>query len=505
MKEKVILLSIGNDYARSDEQVPAFPPLGILALGSYLNAHDVKVELIDVQLDFGFGATPAAERAVCQRVAHYLQRQADSAAWIGISQLSNSSSGIILGQEIRAALPETPIIFGGYFPSCSYELLLQKYPFITAIVRGDGEAAALEISRSLARGQTLQYDQTPNLAWLDADGIHTTPIQSVDLNDLPILDFRLLRNRSCYQTGGMITSRGCPFSCNYCTESGMRPYAVYPAKWVARQLEHIEAEMQCSHIIIMDPTFGAGRERTLEMCRILGEHHFKYGIQSRVDVLQPDLIPLLRQAGLEMAFLGIESASPATLLRMKKVNSKDKAESYLQDTLNVLQACFENSVVPFLGLMLGFPGDSESDLQASLELLKEVKQVHDQVVERTGVDTGFVPYSQATQIYDGTPLAGCLAKDFQITLTPDSFDGERTVLSPSPGLSMDTVERYLMEINNYGHYTWEVEGILNKYVAFFVKDFITAHPELTDDQGVTVFSDAVQRFPSLDNLESKGT
>jgi hypothetical protein len=499
MKEKVILLSIGNDYPRYEEHVPAFPPMSILALGSYLAAQDVPVELLDVQMDFGFGLTSAAEQVVCQRVARYLQSQADAVAWVGISQLSNASSGILLAQEIRAALPETPIIFGGYFPSCNYELLLRKYPFITAIVRGDGEAAALQISRSLAHGQPFLCDQTPNLAWLDAGGLHTTPIQSMALNNLPIFDFRLLRNRSCYQTGSLMTSRGCPFSCNYCTESGMRPYAVYPAEWVARQLEHMKAELQCRRVIVMDPMFGAGRERTLEMCRILREHHFTYGIQSRVDVLRPDLISRLRQVGLEMVFWGVESASPSTLLRMNKVRSKDQAESYLQDTLKVLQACFENSVVPLLGLMLGFPGDTEADLQASLEFVKEVDQLRNQVLERTGVNTGFIPYSQPTQIYDGTPLAGCLAKDFQVTLSPDPFAGERTVLSPSPGLSMDTVSRYMAEINNFGHYTQEVEELVNQYIAFFAKDFVTAHPELTDDEGVTILNDAVQRFPSLDD------
>lgn len=498
MKQKVILLSIGNDYPRYEEHVPAFPPMSILALGSYLAAQDVPVELLDVQMDFGFGLTSAAEQVVCQRVARYLQSQADAVAWVGISQLSNASSGILLAQEIRTALPETPIIFGGYFPSCNYELLLRKYPFITAIVRGDGEAAALQISRSLAQGEPFLCDQTPNLAWLDAAGLHTTPLQSMALNNLPIFDFRLLRNRSCYQTGSLMTSRGCPFSCNYCTENGMRPYAVYPVEWVARQLEHMKAELQCKRVIVMDPMFGAGRERTLEMCRILREHHFTYGIQSRVDVLRPDLIPHLRQVGLEMVFWGVESASPSTLLRMNKVRSKDQAESYLQDTLKVLQACFENSVVPLLGLMLGFPGDSEADLQASLEFVKTVDHLHDQVFAETGVETGFIPYSQPTQIYDGTALAKRLTRDFQVALGPDSFAGERIVLSPAPGVSMDTVRYYETEINNYVRYVPRVQEINTQYLSFSGENFVKAHPELTDGEGVTIFCDKVQRFSGQD-------
>ena len=189
-----------------------------------------------------------------------------------------------MAQEIRAALPDMPIILGGYFPSSVYRLLLEKYPFITAIVRGDGEAAALQISSSLARGRSFLSARSPNLAWLDGGEIRTTPVQPVALDNLPILDFRLLRNSSCYQTVNLMTSRGCPFHCNYCLESSMRPYATYPLAWVARQLAHIESELPNTHISISDSLFGVGRKRTLEMCQVMGEHRFTYGVESRVDV-----------------------------------------------------------------------------------------------------------------------------------------------------------------------------------------------------------------------------
>jgi radical SAM superfamily enzyme YgiQ (UPF0313 family) len=56
-------------------------------------------------------------------------------------------------------------VYGGYFPTRVYELLLKSCPFITAIVRGDGEAAALHISRLVADGQPFPSKHIPNLAW----------------------------------------------------------------------------------------------------------------------------------------------------------------------------------------------------------------------------------------------------------------------------------------------------------------------------------------------------
>lgn len=500
VKRKAVLIAPANDFAGNVNvarfTTPLAPPLGILALGSYLAAHDVPVELIDVQIDFGFGLTRAAERLVAQRVAHYLRDQANTIAWVGISQLSNSGSGIALAQEIRAFLPDTPIVFGGYFPSSVYRLLLEEHPFITAIVRGDGEAAALQISHSLAQGRSFLSGQTPNLAWLDGNEIRTTPTRPMALDDLPILDFRFLRNSSCYQIIDLMTSQGCPFQCNYCLESTMRPYAEHRLDWVARQLAHLETELPNDWIYIYDPTFGLGRERTLELCRALRGRRFTYAVGSRVDVLSPDLIPALREAGIKVIYFGVESASVATLLRMNKVPSEAKARSYLRSAMKVLKACFENDVTPITSFMLSFPGDSETDYQASLVFAEKVSQLHDQVVARTGIETGFIPFAVYTKVYDGSPLAERVAKDFPETaLRYGAFIGEKNVLSPSPGVDLDVAQRYQARITRQGAYTSLALERFRRYGAFSMEAFLAAHPELTDEQGITILGDSLRHCP----------
>jgi anaerobic magnesium-protoporphyrin IX monomethyl ester cyclase len=498
---KAVLIAPPNDFA-GNVNVRRFttllaPPMGILALGSYLSAHDVPLELIDVQMDFGFGLTYAAERIAFQRVAQYLYDQADDVAWIGISQLSNASTGVTLAQEIHALLPELPIIFGGYFPSGAYRALLERVPLITAIVRGDGEVAALEISRSLAQGRPFLDDRVPNLAWMNEGSVRTTPIQPVSLDDLPIMDFRLLRNPSNYQNIDLMTSRGCPFRCNYCLESSMRPYAAHSPTWVDRQLAHLEAETPNDRVFVYDPVFGLGRERTIEMCCALGKRRFTYAVESRVDVLAPDLLQDLRQAGVEIVYLGIESASPDTLLRMNKLRSAAQARSYLVDAMKVLQACFENDVTPVVGFMLGFPGDTEADYQATLEFAEDVGQLHDRVVAQTGVETGFVPFVFYTKIYEGSPLAERVTEDFpEMTLrSSESFIGERVVLSPTPGLGMDVTQRYRDEIVRRGDHSPLALERLREHFSFSLEVFLAEHPELTDEQGVVVLGDHLRRFP----------
>ncbi len=496
MKErKAVLVSVGNDYSRSDVHMPIVPPLGILALGSFLERHGVPVELIDVQVDFGFGTTPEVERRICKRVAQYLERQTKSIAWIGISMLSNTGSGLVLGEAIRAALPDTPIVYGGYFPSRVSSLLLRDYPFITAIVRGDGEAAALQVSRLLAQGRPFPCGQVPNLAWRERGRIRTNPVEPIDIDAVPIVNYRLLHNRNCYPVVLTMLSRGCPFHCAYCAEGMMRPYTACSIDWVRQQLDHLEKELTCLRLGILDPIFGVGRKRTTEIIKLMRGRRFSYALESRVDVLTPDLIPLLREAGVDLIFWGIESGSPRTLVRMNKVPSAASAKRYLDDARAALRACMENDVVSLIGLMFGFPGDTESDCKATLRFAGEINQIQAEVAARTGVESGFVPFATPTIVFDGTPLASILPVKYpRVKLQPEPFVGESSVLSSSARLGLGDSKRYVKAAAVFGCYTPNVLEQLNRFSTFVPKKFIAAHPELTDRRGVTAISPEVRRL-----------
>jgi radical SAM superfamily enzyme YgiQ (UPF0313 family) len=456
-----------------------------------LTAHGIPVELLDVSVDFGIGSDLDGWRVVCQRVARYLADRSDDILWLGISCVSASAAGMMLGQEISAALPGIPILLGGYFASCSYRQLLRGYDWITAIVRGDGEASALEISRCQTQGRPFLSEQTPNLAWLDQGEIHTAPVQPIDLDELPILDFRLLRNPSFYRIATISTSRGCPFRCNYCLESKMRRYAAYSVDWVDQQLAHLETHLPKDRVFIYDPIFGVGRERTLKLCDVLSEHHFGYAIESRVDVLSPDLIPALRRAGVDLIEWGIESASPETLARMNKIRAKANAEKYLNQAMAVLQACFENDVTALVTLMLGYPGDTETDCQVTLEFAQRIRQQYD----RTGNRGGLVFGPQRTRVHEGSALAASIGEAFPDTvLRPESSDAW-SVLAPSPGLTRELLQHYHDQMAGLSPPSPRALKLMDDYFGgFSVKDFADRYPDQIDAEGVIALSKDLHRL-----------
>lgn len=492
--KKVVL--IAAPHYPTGPMPPFSPPPGILAVGSYLEANGVPVELIDVKMDFGVAQTDSAEHVIYQRVASYLSEQADDIAWIGISQVAASKpdvGGLLLGKELHSCLPDIPLVFGSYFITAYYERVLREYPFISAVVRGDGERAALAISHALDRGDSFPSDRIPNLAWMEDETVHANPIEPVPLDTLPVVDFGLLRHFRRYPFLNIFTSRGCPFRCNYCIEYDMRPFSMSSPEWVAEQLDSIDPGA-AEGVFFYDPIFGINSSMVEAMCEVMKGRQLTYMMESRADVLRPEHVPALRDAGVQAIYLGTESASPATLLRMNKVRTLSDAEDYNRKAKDLLRVCFENDVTPMLSYMLGFPGDTEADYKASLTFAQEATQLHNEITARTGIQTGWQSFASLTRIEDGSALKDNIADYPGLTLEPTPLMGEDLVASPSPGVDLELAKEYQLQIFQSCCNTPISGKRLRKHLWVPLPAYFEEHPELIDEDGVAMVDDGMRHF-----------
>jgi radical SAM superfamily enzyme YgiQ (UPF0313 family) len=493
LKKKVVLIAAARDFVHFGPprkmMVPA-PPLNTLALGSYLTKHGVEVELIDMQVDFGVGLSTEACFVVYRRLAEYLRKQADSIAWIGISQTASMDNGIGVASALKEVLPKIPLIFGGYLPSRVYARLLEEHPHINAIVRGDGEHAALKITRLIEEGRPFCTEEVPNLAWLEGNEVRTAPRQSVPPADIPLVDFGMNRNPDSYPLIYLLTSRGCPFKCTYCLEPEMRPYSVFEKEWLAAQLDHVESVMRADKVSLIDPIFAVGRRRTLDMCEVLKGRSLTYIMETRVDVLAPDLVPFVREAGIEIIYFGFESASPSTLVRMNKVRSEAQGKKYVEKARAIFRACFEHDVTPQIGFMLSFPGDTLSDYDASLQFIHELRDIYESVAERTGIETGFSVGAYVTQVFSGTLMErqmGNVLPDVEVT--DEWAMGSTTVISASEKIDAGVNQRYRAEMESLSEDSPLATGRNSYHRDFSVDEFAESNADLVDDEGVVRFSD----------------
>ena len=214
------------------------------------------------------------------------------------------------------------LIAGGPLPSCDPEAYTTDFD---VVVRGEGERAMVEVLDAFERG-----------AIGDLPTLIGPPPLSADLDDLPRPARDLLpnadylahwRRRGGRSTTSVMTTRGCPFRCEFCSN------AVFGVSYRARSASKVLDEVQealsygFERIHFADDVFTLDRPRLLEICAEIGRRglHFGWECLGRVDSVDDETAAAMKRAGCERIFFGIESGSDATLALMNKRITVEKA------------------------------------------------------------------------------------------------------------------------------------------------------------------------------------
>ncbi len=411
-------------------------PLGGLAVASYLDARGVPVQHIDLAMDRGIPLTAPAQERVFASLAQELAAQVQEIAWIGLSMLASTDDALLLGPVLRAALPSTPIVLGGYHPSSCWERMVEL-DWLTAVVAGDGEHAAAKITENLVAGRPLGQD-VPNLV---QRGSSAPSNQTVPLRDVPPLNLALLEHPDRYPTINIVTTRGCPWRCFFCLEENMRGYRAHELEHVAAQLSCAASESATRLMYVGDPVFGVDKRRLAALCEVLEAWPYRYAASTRVDVIPPELVPNLKKAGFDALYVGLESASPPALVRMNKVRTLDRANAYVEQAYAFFRALFENDITPVIGFLFGYPGDREAEYRECIEFVVRLREIYD----ATGARGGFVTVgAESTEVYESSALQrNGLPEDTR--LGPETFPGLRIVEQASATVDRALVDRYQQE------------------------------------------------------------
>lgn len=235
-------------------------------------------------------------------------------------------------------------------------------------------------------GVTIVRGEAEQLKWkLDevlASDEPSVDVGSVkDLDALPYPDWSTFDHRrfkigydfSRFPTALIQQSRGCTFTCNYC------PYIIVENATRFRGTESILAEMQ--HGIehygfrsfkFRDPLFGLDRKRVLRLAEGIGKlpKKIQFSIESRIDLLRPETLRLLRGVGLTAITVGIETPDDDTLRTYKRAPIKDDRQREFVAT------CQELGIRTVAGFMIGFPEDTEKSIRYVLKYAKKVNPTY---------------------------------------------------------------------------------------------------------------------------------
>ena len=223
--------------------------------------------------------------------------------------------------------PEIPTVVGGYQATLEVEHLLERYPNIDMVVRGEGE----EVIRQIVSGMPRQ--EIRGLSYRENGGIVHNEIPLLpDIAGLPFPDRSLRRHDYYFTQQGVrltrhtfdtvLTTRGCPFKCKFCTfslnPSGQkRSYTERPVESVIEELKTVAADT----VLFSDDNFFNNPQRSERLCDLILENKIQktFVVQARIDMAKyPRLLDKAQRAGFKIFLIGIESPHDRILKQLQK-------------------------------------------------------------------------------------------------------------------------------------------------------------------------------------------
>jgi anaerobic magnesium-protoporphyrin IX monomethyl ester cyclase len=372
---------VNPPYPRSAHSHPPFIPLGIGYLGAVCEKAGYDVNVIDCQaerLDFdGFR----------KRIA---QTDADV---VGMTSTTLTYKSALENARIaKEELPECTTILGGCHVTFWDENALNECPSLDIVVRREGEITFIELLGKLGKKASLNGVLGVTYRKKDGKIVRNGDRPFIEnLDDLPFPAHHLLPLKSFHVVGKTIfpltTSRGCVYWCDFCTAVRMfgKRYRMRSPKNVVDEIEQIYNKYGQRQFTFYDDAFTVDTRRVVEICEEIQRRKLAihWDCETRVDMVNRDLLQKMKDAGCIATWFGVESGSPYVLEKMHK-------KIRLNQTRLAFKTARDVGLMTVASVVLGFPGETE---QTAWDTINFVKQL----------DPDDIGFYIATP-YPGTPM-----------------------------------------------------------------------------------------------------
>ena len=335
------------------------PPLGVLSLASWIKertSHSVSV------LD-AYRAQMTHEEVIGE-----IKRINPDA--VGISAVTHAWPDVLeLAKLIKGYSSNIIVIIGG--PHCAlYPLESLEHDNIDYAVSGEGE---IPFSLLLDRLDSGRRDTEGIPAVMRRGDARKTNFIFENLDDLPIADRSLTDWRSYCSvvsrrppTTAIMSSRGCPFSCNFCNTAGGKRFRTFSSERILREIEHC-LNLGISEFFFFDEHFACKRERVMEFCRNvkLRGWDISWDIRARVDSVDEDMLKTMAGAGCSRIQYGIEAGTERVLGILNKKITLAQAEEAVRLTKKAGIACYAD-------FMIGSPGETVDEMLETINFARRL-------------------------------------------------------------------------------------------------------------------------------------
>jgi len=347
------------------------PSTGIALLAAICRRAGYKVALIDAP------ALGMDVRAVADKILTMAPK------YVGITAVTISVyNAKDVALAIKARAPGVKIILGGaHITAVPDETFKRMGAFFDIAVIGEGDVTIIELLDAFENKKSL--DKVNGIAYPDMAGgklIFTSPREMlIDLDSLPLPAWDLLPDLGKYYTPPahavtrfpaalLVTSRGCPNSCTFCDNKVFgKKIRSYSADYVVEMIKHLQKNYGIREVQFRDDNFLVFKEMVAKFCNRLIEEKIDiaWNCTARVDIITPEYLSLLKKAGCQQIWYGIESGTDRVL---KVIRKNTTVEMIKRAVILTKQA----GISPGGFFIIGLPTETEEEIKATIKLLLEL-------------------------------------------------------------------------------------------------------------------------------------
>lgn len=372
---KILLINIP-----AGERTPSYFPLGLGYIAKILlnEGHDVKV--LDIFAK-GYNQKKVIE------IIHSLEYD-----FVGISAMSPEYNYVKwLSKELKK-YHKGKIILGGALPTFSSEIILKNTEVDICII-GEGEETIKDIIKNKNNLKEVKgiYFREKNKIVKNHEREYIKDLDRIPLPawDLFPIEIYLKTPSSpegyCVNSMNIITARGCPYNCNFCSKTfkGTRLRSIDN---IINEIKELIKRYNVKVINFADELVMVNKQRMYELCKKIKPLNLKWVCQGRVNVVDYDILKTMKKAGCCEVGYGIESGSLKILKNMNKCATPEMAA-------NAIIAAKKTGVRPILQTMFGYPGEDKQTIKETIDFFKKV-HAHPDGVSITTPLPGTVLYEE---------------------------------------------------------------------------------------------------------------
>jgi Radical SAM superfamily len=407
-------LFVPNPHIRLDRAWAApYVPLELLSAMATARAIGADVALFDANRLVEFGRL-RVDASIWSAAAAMLLEAEPSLVWLE-TWTGTLHNTLQLAEAIRSLDHGLPIVLAGAGTSAMATEVLDRFPFVDGVIRGEMEPAAAMLA-SRARGR---MGAAPGLARRNGGAIvDAAPAEAGDLEGIarPAYDLGLLREGDAIP---IESGRGCGQGCSFCALAGH-----WPPRYRARDIDSLATEMVAMHArhpasaldLTQDPVFFSDPDRVTRLCARLRNAGLRWTCHARLDRLSEGAIERMREAGCVGLMCGVESGCRRQQRTIGKHVDLDVTEDRLRQAA-------ERGIAVHATYILGHEGEDRQSLRHTLGSMMRAK--------RAGASSISV---QPLRAYPGSPVHARLGRSLEwepllCTAAPNDATGRELIRS----------------------------------------------------------------------------